>query len=224
MDDELIPEFIEESKNSLANIEADLLKLESDKSVDAECVNRVFRAMHTIKGAGSFLQLGNIVSVSHRAESLLTQIRDGETLPTPETVGIILDAVDAITSMLSAEDLGEKHDFHDLLQRLEDIVQLKKKTSGTQDGEFESGNSDTFGTPDLADGDVNPERIASPGPASTRATAIVTNAPATRISDPTMRVPASVLNHLLQITGGMVMARNQLLNTTDHRDNPLSNA
>jgi len=77
-----------------------------------------------------------------------------------------------------------------------------------------------LGDPDRAGSNVNPQRIASPGPASTPATAIVTNAPTTRISDPTMRVPASALNHLLQIIGGMVMARNQLLNTTDHRDNP----
>jgi chemotaxis protein histidine kinase CheA len=56
MYDELIPEFIEESKSSLASIEADLLQLESDKSVSVHYVNRVFRAMYTFQGLGNVYQ------------------------------------------------------------------------------------------------------------------------------------------------------------------------
>ena len=78
MDDEFLPEFIEESKASLSSIESDLLLLESNQTLDKDCVNRVFRAIHTIKGAGSFLELTTLVAVSHRAESLLCKIRDGE--------------------------------------------------------------------------------------------------------------------------------------------------
>jgi hypothetical protein len=42
MDQELIPEFVEESQRALSEIEADLLKLESGIGGDAECLNRIF--------------------------------------------------------------------------------------------------------------------------------------------------------------------------------------
>ncbi len=224
MYDELIPEFIEESKSSLANIESDLLRLESDESVNVDCVNRVFRAMHTIKGSGSFLKLKMIVSVSHRAESLLCKIRDGETLPTTENVGVILDAVDAITAMLEAEDLGESQDFNDLLQRLDRVVAIETLISAELEQPTKSTAPSASPPIDLA-----PQGIDRNEPNAMQKSAHVnqsasnhepsTSTTSSRISDPTMRVPASVLNHLLQITGGMVMARNQLLNTTDQLDN-----
>ena len=222
MDDELIPEFIEESKASLSSIESDLLSMESNLSVDSECVNRVFRAIHTIKGSGSFLQLNQIVAVSHRAESLLCKIRDGQTLPSTDNIGVILDAVDTLTAMLDAADLGATTDCKELLQRLEQYV----------------GNSATIKPPlELPEIPVvppphNDESVSAPSsdtqpaqvseehllPQSSPQTANVPSA--NRITDPTMRVPSSVLNHLLQITGGMVMARNQLLNSSDSLDNP----
>jgi len=224
MYDELIPEFIEESKSSLANIESDLLRLESDDSVNVDCVNRVFRAMHTIKGSGSFLKLGMIVSVSHRAESLLCKIRDGETLPTTENVGIILDAVDAINEMLGAEDLGESQNFDELLQRLDRVVQIEALVTEELDNSIEavasSANPTIGSTPQQLER-VKPKATQKVAPAKQPTSNLEpsTNTASSRVSDPTMRVPASVLNHLLQITGGMVMARNQLLNTTDQLDN-----
>ena len=225
MDDDLIPEFIEESKGALANIESDLLKLESSKNVDAECVNRVFRAIHTIKGSGSYLKLSGIVSVSHRAESLLCEIREGEKQPTTEIVGAILDAVDALSAMLDAQDLGASLDYSELVQRLERLVQgnddapqapvqqpITQPATATQSIKAES--------PTKAAAESLPASTAVTSQEHTPPRAETSSATTARANDPTMRVPASVLNHLLHITGGMVMARNQLLNTTDNLDNP----
>lgn len=226
MDDELIPEFIEESKASLSNIESDLLSMESNISVDNDCVNRVFRAIHTIKGSGSFLQLTKIVAVSHRAESLLCKIRDGETIPSTDNIGVILDAVDKLVGMLDSEDLGASTDCQELLQRLDRFVDNKESTV------LLPAAADTVSSPVLTNAtaevslvdSVDPRNAAaksSDHPSSLDASHTpATTAGASRISDPTMRVPSSVLNHLLQITGGMVMARNQLLNASEALDNP----
>ncbi len=223
MDDELIPEFIEESKSSLANIESDLLKLESSKSVDTNCINRVFRAIHTIKGSSSFLKLGGIVSVSHRAESLLCGIRDGVKQPTTENVGAILDAVDALSSMLDAEDLGESLDFSELIKRLERLSPDKSDDEADSIAEIKAAldatrSNESAATLPAVAAPAQPTSVPVPQeqPPKPEGTA----ASSSRGADPTMRVPASVLNHLLHITGGMVMARNQLLNTTDCVDNP----
>lgn len=48
--DDLIEEFVTESKEHLADIEDDLIKIESGREhVDPEVINRVFRAAHSIK-------------------------------------------------------------------------------------------------------------------------------------------------------------------------------
>ena len=62
-DDGLIQEFVTESEEQLQRMEQDLLGLET--ATDPELVNRVFRAMHTVKGTSSFLGFDVIVELSH---------------------------------------------------------------------------------------------------------------------------------------------------------------
>ena len=252
MEDELIPEFIEESKAFLSSIESDLLSLECNLSLDIECVNRVFRAIHTVKGSGAILKLDQIVAVSHRAESLLCKIRDGKTLPSSDNIGVILDAVDTLVGMLDSADLGQTADCQGLLQRLDGFIGAsleapkgssepiakgkiakdvpaqparkvpvsKSEQTGTTNAVTTSADASSAISPKVAKTSPTPPppsptstpQAAQPQPAAAQST--------TRVSDPTMRVPSSVLNHLLQITGGMVMARNQLLNSSDSLDNP----
>ena len=73
---ELFPDFIAESRDYLDQTEGALLQLETDVG-DAEAINVVFRAFHTIKSTSSFLGLEPISQLAHSAESVLIHIRDG---------------------------------------------------------------------------------------------------------------------------------------------------
>ncbi len=56
--DEMVAAFVEESQDHLQNIEPDLLEIEKGGAIiDSDVVNRVFRAIHSIKGASGFLGL-----------------------------------------------------------------------------------------------------------------------------------------------------------------------
>ncbi|MCX6613658.1 MAG: Hpt domain-containing protein, partial [Acidobacteria bacterium] len=69
-DDELIQEYLVESREHLATIENDLLQIEQDGSaIDEQLVNRVFRAAHSIKGGAGFFDLTRIRELAHRTES-----------------------------------------------------------------------------------------------------------------------------------------------------------
>ncbi len=58
-DDETLLAFIEESQEHLDGIEADLLAIEeAGANIDSELVNKVFRAVHSLKGGAGFLGLG----------------------------------------------------------------------------------------------------------------------------------------------------------------------
>ena len=68
LDDELLKEFINESREHLTTIEADLLAIEEAGSeIDVELVNKVFRAAHSIKGASSFFGLTKVKDLAHKA-------------------------------------------------------------------------------------------------------------------------------------------------------------
>jgi two-component system, chemotaxis family, sensor kinase CheA len=76
-DPDLLKEFTAESRELLEKSEAALLAMENNPD-DAESVNTVFRAFHTVKGTSGFLGLKSISELAHHAESLLSRIRNKE--------------------------------------------------------------------------------------------------------------------------------------------------
>jgi two-component system chemotaxis sensor kinase CheA len=59
--------FREEAFELLGELESSLLELEEDPG-NAEVINRVFRAMHTIKGSGAMFGFEDIASFTHEVE------------------------------------------------------------------------------------------------------------------------------------------------------------
>ena len=55
--------------------------VEAGKVVDVGVINKVFRAVHSIKGAAGFLGLTRIGELAHSAENVLSLIRSGELVP-----------------------------------------------------------------------------------------------------------------------------------------------
>lgn len=77
IDAELVLNFVNESREMLLEAEAALLRLEANAD-DVEAINRVLRAVHTIKGTSNFLPFDDISALAHNAENLLTRVRDRE--------------------------------------------------------------------------------------------------------------------------------------------------
>jgi two-component system chemotaxis sensor kinase CheA len=99
IDLEILGEFIMESRENLAASETALLALEKDPN-DAEAVNTVFRAFHTIKGTCGFLGLRMLTGFAHKAESLLSKVRDRVIPYSPECADLALRAVDQMKEMI----------------------------------------------------------------------------------------------------------------------------
>ncbi len=122
-DESLLQEFVAESQEHLSSIEPDLLMLEKEgENVDSEVVNRIFRAMHSIKGAAGFFGLNNLKNTSHIMESVLMQIRDGECSPTPTNVDALLLGVDKLNIMINDVSTSETVDCAADIKRLEAIL------------------------------------------------------------------------------------------------------
>ena len=77
VDRETLSEFLNDCEDNIGLVEESLLALEGSPG-DAEEINNVFRAVHTLKGSSGILNLTFISQLAHRAESLLSKIRDRE--------------------------------------------------------------------------------------------------------------------------------------------------
>ncbi len=76
-DDPLVTEFLEESLDSLTELDEQIAALaDSDDIVND--VNEIFRPVHSIKGASSFFKLTGMMSLAHKLETLLDELRKFE--------------------------------------------------------------------------------------------------------------------------------------------------
>jgi len=120
---ELINDFVLESREHLTQLEPDLLGLESaGESTDATVINRIFRSVHSIKGASGFLALEKINSLSHLMESLLMKIRDGDMSPTPELVDALLAGTDRLRAMIDDIDASDTYNIEEEMARLSALL------------------------------------------------------------------------------------------------------
>ena len=102
MDDELLSAFINESREHLTTIEADLLAIEEGgANVDTELVNKVFRAAHSIKGASGFFGLVKVKELAHKAETVLDMLRSKKMTPNAEITNVLLAAFDQLREMIN---------------------------------------------------------------------------------------------------------------------------
>ncbi|MDB5338413.1 MAG: CheA signal transduction histidine kinase [Planctomycetaceae bacterium] len=137
MDQSLLQEFVLESTHSLEKVEQDLLALE--RTFDAAAINRMFRALHSIKGSSSYLGLHTIERLSHQAETLLDLLRQRLRELTPATVDVLLQCVDQLRQMLQLPDHGASVDINPTVTRLFEFIRepgVEAPTDEASDADF----------------------------------------------------------------------------------------
>ena len=147
-DNELLDEFVAESREHLGTIEPDLLEMEKDGvNASQEVLNRVFRAIHSIKGAAGFFAFESLKKLSHMAENVLMPIRNGELTATPEVMDVLLGAVDKLRVMVDDIQASEEVPCEDELAQLEALLSNtgdspggKAVTDLSLNAEFDTGS------------------------------------------------------------------------------------
>ena len=109
LDDGLLQNYLEESRELLANIDGYLLAMERDGAeIDEQLVNRVFRAAHSIKGGAGFFDLLKIRELAHKIENVLDLMRSRQMVPTPAVVSVLLRGFDKLRELiLNYRESGE---------------------------------------------------------------------------------------------------------------------
>ncbi|MED1798329.1 chemotaxis protein CheA [Brevibacillus porteri] len=91
--------FIEESKEHLQAINANLLLLESDPG-NIGHVKEIFRSAHTLKGMSATMGFEDMASLTHEAENVLDLIRNQKLTITSDIMDAIFQSVDLIEGMV----------------------------------------------------------------------------------------------------------------------------
>lgn len=104
--------FFEESLEGLDNMESALMALDTD-NIDAETINTIFRAAHSIKGGSATFGFSEVASFTHVLETLLDEVREGARGLAPDHVDLLLRSVDAMRGMIVTLQAGEAIDTRD---------------------------------------------------------------------------------------------------------------
>ncbi|MCG3203263.1 MAG: hypothetical protein NFCOHLIN_03204 [Gammaproteobacteria bacterium] len=98
LNDEIVQDFLVEAGEILENLTNQVVGLEG-RPDDRDLLNAVFRSFHTIKGGAGFLQLENLVEVSHKAEDVFDLLRRGERQVDAALMDSILQVLDVLNGM-----------------------------------------------------------------------------------------------------------------------------
>ncbi len=209
-DRELLAEFVTECGELVANAETALLVLESEPE-DAEAINTVFRAFHTMKGTAGFLGIEHMAQLAHLAENLLTRIRDQEIRCTGGYADLALRSVDlikaCIASVQEALNTGT-------LRRPEGLTSLMTVLTDPEahgvSGEVIRPESTEpvleAVTPDAADDDTEPSpTVITPGLSAPQAARR-----SLTVEDSSVRVRTERLDRLIETVGELVIAQSMV--------------
>jgi len=97
--------FVHEVEDLLERIEAAILALETTPG-DAELINQLFRAFHTLKGSAGVAGVISVAGFTHHVETAMDRVRSGAAGLTPQLVSAVLASKDHVAALMAAELAG----------------------------------------------------------------------------------------------------------------------
>ncbi|MCL7745422.1 chemotaxis protein CheA [Guyparkeria hydrothermalis] len=105
-DNELLQDFLIEAGELLNGLDQQLIELEQSPD-DADRLNSVFRAFHTVKGGAGFLEVHPLVEVCHRAEDIFNLLRNHEIAMNSRIMDVMLQVIDVLNGMFDDLRAGQ---------------------------------------------------------------------------------------------------------------------
>ena len=121
--DEILEFFQPEAEEHLQVVSDCLISLEGNNN--PEEVNRLFRAIHTVKGSAAQVGLKRLGAIAHRVEDLIGRLRDAEIEPSAAVVDLCLASVDVLKKTLHrqwADESEMRTEVDSLLGRIAEFA------------------------------------------------------------------------------------------------------
>ena len=213
-DQDVIREFLVESHENLSRLDQELVELEQ-RPQDSALLASIFRTIHTIKGTCGFFAFSTLERITHQAETLLSQLRDGKRKLTPSLISLILETVDATRKVLAAIEADGKEGpegFEDIAERLRLAAQSPVDIEDLRD---------TASPPVLP---AEPRAATDSSEATEGTKPEETIVKSSAVADANIRVGVGLLDKLMDLVGELVLTRNQILQFNTEREDAALNA
>jgi two-component system chemotaxis sensor kinase CheA len=234
--DDVIAEFLVESREGLDQLDQDLVALEETPD-DRDVLARIFRCFHTIKGTSGFLGFGRLEQLTHAGESLLSKMRDGELVADATITSALLDTVDAVRKMLVIVESTANDGNVDYSALTENLRALARGEvpAGAESPAAEAVEDSPPSSQEVAEHQAPPPEVehaqlASPSPAPQAAhepaAAAVSSGQADDHGDSgrhavvpeNVRVEVALLDDLVDLAGELVLTRNHIVQLSKGRE------
>ncbi len=213
-DQDVIREFLVESHENLSRLDQELVELEI-RPKDTALLASIFRTIHTIKGTCGFFAFSTLERITHEAESLLSQLRDGKRELTPSLISLILETVDATRKVLASIEAsgGEGPDhFDEITERL--------RLAAKSPDEVENQCSPDQAVLSSPEGECRKDASETPEKPKPEENGVKLSA----VADANIRVGVGLLDKLMDLVGELVLTRNQILQFNTEREDAALNA
>ncbi len=133
--------FVYETNEMLEKMADVLMAAETEGVISEECLNEVFRIMHTVKGSSAMLSLDGMTEAAHLVEDLFFKIRENrhKNLQHDEICDVSICAVDYFKEQTAKVAAEKKVNALDpsLAQRIEGLI---KNIGGEKDRKYSKQN------------------------------------------------------------------------------------
>ncbi|SCM70111.1 chemotaxis protein CheA [Desulfovibrio sp. 86] len=100
-----LKDFIDESIEIIENLTNGLLELEENPTGQNDLVNDLFRFFHNMKGNSGIIGYNELNALTHEAETLLNNVRQGKITPTHDLIDLLLLVVDVMEALVRNIDI-----------------------------------------------------------------------------------------------------------------------
>ena len=211
--DRVLSDFILESRENLERLDHEFVTLENDPS-NKELLASIFRTIHTIKGSAGFLSLANLEQISHYAEDVLAKIREDSLNLDADITTTLLQAIDSIKAILrNLEKNGEEgeHDILDVVMQLKHVAEGKAlPPAAPQYGERHLGTI----VYEEKNGPIFEDEVQKAEPVKTETDQKISETLQSALSsveESRIHVDTGLLDRLMNLTGELVLSRNQVV-------------
>ncbi|MDR1660138.1 MAG: Hpt domain-containing protein, partial [Desulfovibrio sp.] len=101
-----LKDFIDESSDIVENLNDGLLKLEENPAGQDELVHDIFRFFHNMKGNSGIIGYNEMNALTHEAETLLNNVRQGKIAVSHDLIDLLLLVVDTLEALVQHIDIS----------------------------------------------------------------------------------------------------------------------
>jgi two-component system chemotaxis sensor kinase CheA len=229
--EDAIREFLIEANEGLDQLDRDLVELEKNPD-SMDLLKRIFRTAHTIKGTGGVFGFNRLSAVAHVGENLLSRMRDRKLRLDSRITSVLLAMLDALRDMLAKIEANGSEgdgDYSAVVLAINAVLSAPVVEAAPASGELRVASCEVAPAScelRVASCEEKPGETCSASSITSGTSATPTESEAQvescttesgaheKAEGNTIRVDVRVLDKVMDLVGELVLARNQILQST----------